>query len=118
MTITPAESALISAWWRIFRNQRLVVKSVILTAMEGGNETSDLRLALLEVVPSDYPGAISPHKLGRWLARSGSSPSGSYVFVDRGVADGGRTWQLVPVSNHQSEEEQSLPDGFLDAVAG
>ncbi len=121
--LNSTEAALVNAWWRVFRNQRLIVKNVILTALEGKDATGDLRHALLLVAPSDYPGVISAHKLGRWLARIGGQRLETYVFIDHGKGDGGRTWQLLPLANLDdevgvSDDADGLPEGFLDAVAG
>jgi len=115
----PNEAALATAWWKTFRNQRLTVRSVVMTAIEGGSATADLREALENVAPPTYPGQpCSPHRLGKWLSRASGRPflvdDRALIFVDLG-SEGGRTWQLRPADH--LHDEAALPDGFLDAVA-
>lgn len=116
-------SELPSAWWDIFHNQRLTARSVIITAMEGGDTTLSLRHALAAVAPSDYPGAYSPHKLGRWLARYAGVPftlsdGRVYRYAQRQERVGA-VWQLVPdasVSDPPSLEEALPRAAYVDAI--
>ena len=107
------------AWWEIFRNQRLTVRNVIITAMEGGAATAELRAALATIAPSNYPGAFSPHKLGRWLVRHAQvtvpiDDATAYRFMNRGTEYHAQVWQLLPVDLSDAEVVSSE---FLSAVA-
>jgi|SRR5579859_1562369 len=94
------DSVLFRAWWGIFRNQRLTVRQVIITALEGGEATAELRAALTIIAPSDYPGTFSPHRLGRWLVRQSTIlqtlDNKEYRFVHRGAERHQQVWQIIP----------------------
>ena len=112
------ETALVVAWWQIFKNQRLTVKSVVITAIEGGNDTMALRNALNAIAPPTYPGSpCSPHRLGKWLSRMNGRKfkieDRYYAFADINNS-GGRTWQLRSYS--PSPEEAILPDGYTEDI--
>lgn len=110
-------NALAVAWWKIFRNQRITVRQVIITAIEGGDETVELCAALAEIAPSDYPGLYSPHRLGRWLAQARRTATvaddKAYQFVSYNSRSG-PIWQLIP---SKIDESLLVPPEYLEEVA-
>jgi hypothetical protein len=98
-------SSIADAWWEVFKNRRLNVSQVIMIVTERQDpEAKFLESLFLEAAPSPYPGVISHHKLGRFLARGDGGPR----FALCGTEYGRKVWQLAPPTPVE-EDDDGLP---------